>query len=214
MAQQVKDLVLSLLWLGSLLWSAFYPWLGTSICWLCAPPPKKKITRCLNAWDSDRHVLRLLPWSPRCRAKDCWSVWRLGGGCTGAVLRGLSARGPRSQARWDTGSACDHQPREKEPQRRAGLGRLKVNEVSWSCGHTRPREGPYSTERVRTSKYKCTLSSFLPPSPCFLPFFTLELIYSVESLPPVGHNIVTQSYISTHSFSHIIFHHGLSQETA
>ena len=31
-AQQVKALVLSLLWLGALLWCNFNPWLGTSVC--------------------------------------------------------------------------------------------------------------------------------------------------------------------------------------
>ena len=33
MVQQVKDLVLSLLWLGLLLWCGFSPWLG-SLCML------------------------------------------------------------------------------------------------------------------------------------------------------------------------------------
>ena len=36
-AQQVKDPVLSLLWLGSLLWYRFNPWLGTCMLW-----PKKR----------------------------------------------------------------------------------------------------------------------------------------------------------------------------
>ena len=42
MAQQVKDLVSLLQWLGSLLWCGFDPWLGTSACHGHSQKKKKK----------------------------------------------------------------------------------------------------------------------------------------------------------------------------
>ena len=43
MSQWVKDLVLSLLWLSSLLWCRFDPWPGNFYMpWVQAPPPPKK----------------------------------------------------------------------------------------------------------------------------------------------------------------------------
>ena len=41
MAEQVKDLILSLFWLGTLLWCRFDPWTG-NFCMLWAWPQKKK----------------------------------------------------------------------------------------------------------------------------------------------------------------------------
>ena len=43
MLQQVKDLVLSLLWLGLLLWLRFDPWPETSMC--CGHGQKKRRTK-------------------------------------------------------------------------------------------------------------------------------------------------------------------------
>lgn len=41
MARQVKDVVLSLQWLGSLLWHKFSPWPG-NLCMLWVRPKNKK----------------------------------------------------------------------------------------------------------------------------------------------------------------------------
>ena len=46
MVQQVKDLALSLQWLGSLLWLGFYPWPGNFyMLWTQQTPPQKKIKK-------------------------------------------------------------------------------------------------------------------------------------------------------------------------
>ena len=40
LVQQVRDPVLSLQWLGSLLWHIFDPWIGTSTCHGCSQKKK------------------------------------------------------------------------------------------------------------------------------------------------------------------------------
>ena len=76
-AQQVKNPVLSLQWLGSLLWHMFNPWLGNfHILWACGNKTKqnknknkntKKLSPVTSCWDSCNF---LHPWSDQVSTKN------------------------------------------------------------------------------------------------------------------------------------------------
>ena len=71
MAQQVKDPVLSLLWLGSLPWCGFNPWPNN----FCMPwvPPKKKITLKLSNLQQQKFAISRFLWL----GMQAWLRWVL-----------------------------------------------------------------------------------------------------------------------------------------